>query len=231
MVRTRNIRECSSLTKVDDESIKHLKESICNGKSWFIALLEAINLWESTEELHKKRKYCYLINGEAFDWLLLAERLLDAVNGLVPEVEATAFLEHGKPPLKLNKAEFRRLMGDKKYRAYLNYYYGVTVEEALINAVVNEVRKERFASGLKGMDGTEDEAYKRLYGADKSYLLQLLLPGKVNTVDSSGYFKEFFYKLFRYRLTICEKDRIASDTRKGLIELNRLQREARKNQR
>ncbi|MDZ4247582.1 MAG: hypothetical protein U1D67_10760, partial [Dehalococcoidia bacterium] len=130
----------------DLESRALLKDSIINGKNWYISLLEAINLWESAEETYKGKKYHYLILGEAFDWLLLAQRLLDTVAGLIPEVEVTAFLVNGMPPIKLNKTDFRRLIGGKKYRAYLNYFYGITVEKALVRAVTAEVEKELGAS-------------------------------------------------------------------------------------
>ena len=46
------------------------------GDPWFDALMRAIALWESPDETVDGRQYRYLIGGEAFDWLLLAERLL-----------------------------------------------------------------------------------------------------------------------------------------------------------
>jgi hypothetical protein len=59
----------------DIRAIQHLQESVAKGKHWYLALLEAVKLWKSTEETYKRRHYSYLIDGEAFDWLLLAERL------------------------------------------------------------------------------------------------------------------------------------------------------------
>ena len=69
------------------EAIGHLKKAIAEGKHWYIALLEAIGLWELAEETHNGRNYRYLIDGEAFNWLLLAERLCEAINGSLPEEE------------------------------------------------------------------------------------------------------------------------------------------------
>ena len=71
----------------DIKAIEHLKESIAIGKHWYVSLLEAIKLWKSIEENYKGRNYKYLIDGEAFDWLLLAERLCQEIGDMVPEQE------------------------------------------------------------------------------------------------------------------------------------------------
>ena len=67
----------SGLTSTEDARaiIQRLEQAIIGGKHWYIALLEAIGLWTKAEENHNGRTYRYLIAGEAFDWLLLAERL------------------------------------------------------------------------------------------------------------------------------------------------------------
>ena len=38
------------------------------------------------------RTYRYLVGGEAFDWLLLAERLCDEIEDLIPDDEREALL-------------------------------------------------------------------------------------------------------------------------------------------
>jgi len=81
------------------EAIRHLEQVILSGKHWYIALLEAIGLWTDGEESYNGRHYRYLIDGEAFDWLLLAERLCEAVDDLLPEKEKLALLFYGKPPI------------------------------------------------------------------------------------------------------------------------------------
>jgi hypothetical protein len=117
------------------EVIRYLEQAITGGKHWYIALLEAIGMWTVAEEVHNQRRYCYLIAGEAFDWLLLAERLCEAVDGLLPGDEKNTLLFHGQPPLNLTVEKFKGLIGSAKYRQYLNYFYGIIVEEALILAV------------------------------------------------------------------------------------------------
>lgn len=215
----------SSQAVDDQEAIEHLAGAIKAGKPWFIALLEAINLWQSPEEVYKKKRYRYLVDGEAFDWLLLAQRLLDTVNGVVPEDEVTALLFKGIFPLELNRTEFRRLIGAKKYRAYLNYYYGIEVEQALELAVETEVRKERKASGWRTMSGIEEEAFDRIYDDKKAHLLAKFRSEKGYSPNSRlglAEIKEFTYWLFHYRLANSERERFASDTRKGINLLHRL---------
>jgi|GEM_PF-449163 len=207
------------------EAIRYLEQAIASGEHWYIALLKAIELWTTAEETHNGRLYCYLIAGEAFDWLLLAERLCETVaDGLVPEDEKAALLFHGRPPLALTVKEFKELIGNTKYHQYLNYFYGITVEEALLLAVREEVRKERQALGYtKESDAADNEAYRRIYSATKAVLLKRFRQEKGYPQSKSTTLKElkeFTYWLFKYRLAQCDRARIASDTKKALKWLN-----------
>jgi len=214
--------ECRSLAASDAEAIRHLREAIGSGRHWYIALLEAIGRWGSAAEDYNGRAYCYLIAGEAFDWLLLAERLCEEVDGLLPAAEKEGLLFGGRPPLDLSPDEVRGLIGVSKYRQYLNYFYGVTVEKALALTVEEEVEKERRASLSRDVD-TSNEAYVRIYGQGRPELLKCFR-------SEMGYphlksmslteLKQFTYWLFKYRLARCDKARVASDTKKGLERLN-----------
>jgi len=212
----------SQLTPAGDaEVIRHLEQAITGGKHWYIALLEAIGLWTTAEETHNGRTYRYLIAGEAFDWLLLAERLCEAVDSLLPDEEKTAFLFHGEPPLNLTVSKFKGLIGDK-YHQYLNYFYGITVEEALFLAVQEEVRKERWTLGYNKGHDTANEVYRRIYGATEAVLLKRFRREKgyhqVRSISLTE-LKEFTYWLFKYRFEQSDKTRVASDTKKALEQL------------
>ncbi len=214
----------NQLTPTEDaEAIRHLEQEIASGKHWYIALLEAIGLWASTEETHNGRAYRYLIAGEAFDWLLLAERLCQEVDGLLPNDEKTALLFYGKPPINLPPEKFKELIGSAKYHQYLNYFYGVIVEEALVWAVQEEVRKESRVSGYRKEKDTVNEAYRRIYGATKAVLLRHFRQDKgypqLKSLSLTE-LKEFTYWLFKYRLKHCDKAKMASDTKKALNWLN-----------
>ncbi len=203
----------------DAEAIRHLEQAITSGEHWYTALLEAIGRWDTAEETYDGRTYCYLVAGEAFDWLLLADRLCQAVDGLIPDDEKTALLFYAKPPLNLPVEKFRELIGSVKYRQYLNYFYGITVEEALILAVQEEIRKEKWASGYSKEKDTVNEAYRRIYGTTKAILLRHFRRDKgypqLKSISLTE-LKEFTYWLFKYRLKKCDKTRVASDTKKAL---------------
>ena len=207
----------------DDKVIKHLEQAIISGKHWYIALLEAIGLWSTAEETYNGRSYCYLIDSEAFDWLLLAERLCQTVDNLLPGDERTDLLFHGKPPLKITDNKFKELIGSTKYHQYLNYFYGITVEEALILAVREEVRKERRTLGLNKDLNYDEEVYQRIYGANKAVLLKGFRREKgyqqLKSISLTE-LREFTYWLFKYRLQRCDRARAASDTKKALEQLD-----------
>lgn len=207
-----------------NEAIRHLRQAVAGGKPWHIALLEAIRLWTWPEENHSGHLYCYLIDGEAFDWLLLAERLCLEIADVIPEQELLALLFFGRLPEEPSAEEFKELIGDAKYHAYLNYLYGVTVEKFVLLAIEEEINKERQGHVFSGRDGGFDDSYQRLYGASQEALLRRFR-------DEKGYpqgdditldqLQEFTYWLFKYRLSNCDKARVASDTRKGVEYLKR----------
>lgn len=203
----------------DDEAIRHLKQSITDGKHWYLSLLEAIGLWETPKESIDGRTYHYLIANEAFDWLLLAERLCEEVTEFLPDSEKYSLLFHSEPPLKLTVKEFKKLIGDAKYHQYLNYFYGITAEEALIMAVEEEVRKERRVAGYLKETDTANESYRRIYGSTKAILLRQFRKkhgySNLKSINLAE-LKEFTYWLFKHRLKRCDNARVASDTKKAL---------------
>jgi hypothetical protein len=214
-------KQSSSLPPVSNAEavVRFFREELTAGKHWYLALLESIGRWVDDSEEVDERTLPYLIEGEAFDWLLLAERLCEAVNGLIPENEKLQLLFRGQPPLEISPEVFKTLIGASKHRHYLNYFYGIEVEEALELAVREEVRKERRSSGVNYRQDEENEAYRRIYEATEADLLKEFrqLKGysqsEIITLNES---KEFTYWRFKYRLKMSEKAKVASDTQKGL---------------
>ena len=224
MEQTNNNEKIQQLTSLDDEAIRLFRASIAAGKHWYLGLLEAVGRWSSAEENYEGRHYQYLIEGTAFDWQLLAERLCEAVDDLLPEKEKSDFLLKGKPPLEITKEQFQTLIGTTKYRQYLNYYYGVTVEEALLFAVKDEVRKERHLAAIIKEDDTTAEAFTRIYAETQPVLLEQFRKEKhhrrLRSISLSE-LKQFTYWLFMFRIKYNDKSRVASDTKKALDWLNR----------
>jgi len=211
--------QLSTQLTAENAAIRHLEEAVATGRDWHIALLEAIALWDITEETYDGHLYRYVIAGEALDWMVVAERLCAAVDDLLPEDEKLAFLFHGEFPSDITTEQFKELIGSVRYHQYLNYFYGITVEEALFWAVRDEVRKEKWVSGLAREQDPSDEVYRRIYRQEMAVLLREFrmekgYPHRRST--SLLEMKEFTYWLFKYRLKRSDKARVASDTRKGL---------------
>ncbi len=224
MSQSEDLQSTKSKAIGDIEAISYLKQAIASGKHWYLALLEVIGLWTKARESIDDRTYSYLIDGEAFDLMLLAERLCQSIDGLIPEEERDELLFHSKPPIQLSIEEIKALIGQGKYSKYLNFFYGIIVEEALISAVQDEVRKERWLAGLNNENDITDEAYRRIYGSTQLALLKKFRKEKGYRQSRSislSELKEFYYWLFKYRLKKCDKARVASDTKKALLWLKK----------
>lgn len=213
--------DCNS--QVDD-LLARLRGLVESGeRHWFTAVLEGAGQWPLAEEEVDGRRYCYLIGGEAFDWLLLAERLCEALADVTPKDEREALLTHGRFPVEVSEEEFRRLLGPAKHRAHLNFFYGVRVEQALQIGVAQEVNKERLCQ--VGENGhIDEEVCSRIYGATRKELLERFRQagGLSGGELSPGDLHEFTYWLFKHRVSNADPARVASDTRKGLAMLTQL---------
>ena len=212
---------------VNTQSALHLRElryRISEGMDWLIALLSTIGDWRLPEEDVDGYHYRYLIGGEAFDWLLLAERLCASIDDLVPTAEREMLPLRGSVPGSVGVTNFRQLIGYEKYRAHLNFVYGVLVEQALQTAVAAEVKKEQLSSAWKTGGETNDEVCQRIYGTirrdlQERWQREQRIKGLARPLTDT---REFTYWLFKYRLRTCDPARVASDTRKGLSVFNHL---------
>jgi len=209
----------------DTQAIQGLKSAIAEGKNWYVAVVEAIRLWSSPEEDYDGRHYQYLVDNEAFDWLVLAERLCEELDGLISEKEQANLLFFGIPPTELSKDEFKNIIGASKYQAHLNYFYGILVEKFLLLSVIEEIRKKKRVLGLNNDNGIVDEAYQRIYGDTQLALLKQFRKERhypqLRSISLSE-LNEFTYWLFKYRIKNRDKSCVASDTKKSLTKLHGL---------
>ena len=196
---------------------------------WGEALVAVIGRWSAPIEVVDGAELTYLIAGEAFDWLCLAERLLraldEALPGAVPRDERERVLFRGGLPEGVTPERFREGLGPEKYRAHLNYFYGVVVEEALWQAVERETIKERGVRGVQHPMGLFDLVSQKLYRADSDALMRRFRreQGKRPAAKFTlSQWKEFSYWLFKLRVGRHDSSRTASDTRKGLSMLEEL---------
>ena len=200
------------------------------GRPWFDALLHAIATWDVHAETVGTRDYRYLYGGEAFDWLVLAERLcnagLDA--GLLPQLEVEALLLEEQLPQRMDEETFKERLGPAKYRAHLNFVYGIRLEEALQLTVEERIHKERGGSILANdrRGDSINHVFRRIYGNDRDTLLHEFRSSEERPqLDriSLTELKEFTYWLFKRRVAVQDPARVASDTRLAMLTLQRLQ--------
>lgn len=209
-----------------DETVLRMRQAVLGGDHWFEALLDAVARWRTPEETVGEREYRYLLLGEAFDWLLLAERLLDEMPDLVPPRERDALLFENRWPVEMDDEEFALRMGQAKHSAHLNYMYGVIVEEALQLSVEEEVHKEHRTQVWLHGAAVDEIMYERVYGKTREDLFALHYEEtgkKLRREVCFADWKTFTYWLFKQRLRRQDKARVASDTRKGLAQLTRME--------
>ena len=82
--------------------------AVRGGRPWFEVLLETVESWDVPVEVTEEREYRYLYGGEAFDWLVLAQRLCDAgVDAeLIPRASVDALLLEEQLPQRMVEEEF-----------------------------------------------------------------------------------------------------------------------------
>ncbi|HWQ27928.1 MAG TPA: NUDIX domain-containing protein, partial [Dehalococcoidia bacterium] len=154
-----------------EDPIAHFVSALDAGVPWFEALLQAIALWTLPREETNGRTYEYLLQGEAFDWLLLAERLCEEVADRLPPDEHEALVFFGRAPVPdFTDADLRAALGQAKHSAHLNFLYGVIVEEALQLCVEEELQKARQAHVYHEVE-EEPNVFQRIYGKTREELL------------------------------------------------------------
>lgn len=213
----------SGLAAPEAQAVAHLRDALERGVEWRVALLQAISLWTAPQEIYNGARLVYLIASEAFDWLALANRLAAEARDLIPDGELEDLLFTGRFPSEVDETDFKDILGAEKYSAYLNFFYGVEVEMALQRAVESEVEKRAYAGGHQYMTDHTDAAFQSIYGMGRARLLaahreSLSRPNR--PLASMTEIKEFTYWLFKRRLRVSDKARIASDTRKGIAALD-----------
>ena len=200
------------------------------GEPWYPALLTVIARWTVSEETVDGVHYCYLIAGEAFDWLRLAQRLIEAAGEFVPPAEQERLLFFGLPPEGPDEEHFASAIGAQKHHAHLNFQYGVVIEETLLLAAEREMQKAGTMHGPPGML-PEVAAYERVYGKPFDELAGLYraetgesFPERASLAELQG----FTYWCSKFRFRMAEPARVASDTRKAMALLSQMERSRRR---
>ena len=152
--------------EVVDESFQRFDREVSLGTDWYRAALRAAGAWQLATETYRGRQHMYLIGGEALDLLLVIDRLVSERLAQVPRAERNTLRFSGCPPSFVSADEFAQLLGPVRFKAFLNQFYGVAVEEAVIHAVEIESTKAH------PLDREKMDAYRNIYGASFDELLK-----------------------------------------------------------
>ena len=205
--------------------VGHFRHLLLVGIPWHRALLETMGQWTLPEEFWNERRYKYIVGREAFDWLLLAERLCAEVGDVIPTEELEMLLFHGVLPEPIETEEFRSLLGASKHQGYLNYHYGIVLEEALQLAAEENIRKRHIARGYTDNEDLVEDAFRHLY-TDSRYNLLDEFRRIFSLASRRGFsitdLKEFTYWLHKRRVNYWDPARVASDTRLAIRRLHRV---------
>jgi hypothetical protein len=199
---------------------------------WKLLVLETIAEWPLATETVAGEQLDYLIGGEAFDWRLLATRLLGECGSMLQSESCREWLSEPVLFAGFEEPEFMRAVGVDKFRAHLSYFYGVTVEQSLLTAVEEEITHRRVAAGRALSDRWLEGAYETLYANSRDELWQVFKLESGTDAAREGWRHRdehslaaedaFTYWLFKLRMERSDPAKIASDTRKGLAKLERM---------
>ena len=216
----------NSAKKIENRDlVHHFHQSIINGNDWVKELLNVIKHWNIPEETIGKFRYKYLLQKEAFDWKMLANRIINESRALIAAKEAHELLFNNIIPNGYTSNSFKQAIGFEKYTGHLNYFYGIIIEECLLYKVEEELQKERYSNGLTNYKNVTSDSYKKIYGYSEKTLInqfQKINYGETRDIREVTELKEFTYWLFKLRINTKDSSRIASDTAKGLKKFNEI---------
>ena len=164
-------QEAGGLPTLEQEILGQLKQDLAASRHPGESLLLACSKWSLSAEMVNGVYYEYVLAQEAFDLISLMNRLAIDCKGLIPAKDLSDAVFADEYELVSSGENLRGLLGPVKYNQYLNYFYGVLLEEILIFAIEDEVRKMYTSNGFRNVARETDIALTRLYGASERTLL------------------------------------------------------------
>ena len=205
--------------------------------NWQTAFLETVAAWPIENERVYGETFHYFIGGEAFNWKRLAERiatqLAEEDTTTLPAEEIFDWIESSGVFGGIPENEFRRILGVDGWRAHLNHFYGVHIEQCLIASIQARNHKRRYSAGLPPSDDSSERAYLGLYEETEQDLWQLFIdenaerlsdliaesPDETRTIALD---EEFTYWLFKRRIEYTLAPQVAAETQRGLDMMSQI---------
>ena len=211
-----------------DDLSKRIEDQPAEWQNAFIATIAA---WPVENEIVYGETFHYFIGGEAFNWKRLAERIATQI--AVEQCESPRsdeifdWIEKSGTFGGFSEQEFRRILGVDGWRAHLNHFYGVHIEQCLLAAVQSRIQKRRYSKGMPPSDDASDQAYVGLYEGTEHELWQIfkdenserlshLIDESDDGTRSIALDEEFTYWLFKRRIENTNAPQVAAETQRGL---------------
>ena len=240
---TTTLRSQSANGKIDtetnrrrlvDDLLSKLQDRPAN---WQTPFIETVAAWPIENEAIFDQTFHYFIGDEAFNWKRLAERIAIQLpqERHPPALDGELFdwISYSNVFGGIDEQEFRRILGVDGWRAHLNYFYGVQIEQCLITAVQSRIQKRRYSKGMPPSDDASERAYIGLYEDSEQSLwdrfltensdrLAALISESPEDTRSIALEEEFTYWLFKRRIEHTNASQIAAETQRGLDMMKRM---------
>jgi len=207
------------------KKINELNNNFDSDELLIHTFLKIIGHWPLKSEIIGDMDYQYWINDEAFNWYLLASRIIFSVK----DEQNIKKLDHFLSTVHFLPGSDQRIMINlfppDKYRAHLNFIYGVILEEVII--CFNEMEKNKDVLNQFNVTDSINLVYLNLYGMDYTEFIRLYefeTKTKLDQFDTLHSYYNFLYWSWKYRLMKSTPEKIAYDSQSGinfLMNLNK----------
>ena len=197
--------------------INQLNDSFDSDELLVETFMKIIGQWPLKSENFDNIEYQYWVNDEAFNWHLLASRLIFSITEttnkqILNELLHSTYLLPGS-----DQGKIINLFPPDKYRAHLNFIYGVVLEEVII--CFNEMEKHKDVINQFHASDVINAVYLDLYGYNFSEFIRIYefeKKIKLDKFDSLYSHYDFLYWSWKYRLKKSTPEKIAYDSQSGI---------------
>tara|TARA_Y100001970_G_C14227029_1_gene856316 strand:+ start:1541 stop:2203 length:663 start_codon:yes stop_codon:yes gene_type:complete len=211
-----NLEDTSEKLSIEKD-INQLNHSFDSDESLIDAFMKIIGHWPLKSEKIDNIEYQYWVNDEAFNWHLLATRIIFSITEannkqILNKLLHSTYLLPGTDQRKIIN-----LFSPDKYRAHLNFIYGVVLEEVII--CFNEMEKNKDVINQFNASDAINAVYLDLYGYNFSEFIRVYefeKKIKLDEFNSLYSYYDFLYWSWKYRLKKSTPEKIAYDSQSGI---------------
>tara|TARA_Y100001970_G_scaffold225688_1_gene278739 strand:- start:18142 stop:18807 length:666 start_codon:yes stop_codon:yes gene_type:complete len=197
--------------------INQLNQKFNSDELLIDTFLKIIGKWPVKTEIINNIEYKYWIDDEAFNWHLLATRIIFSLNEETNKKPLNAFLHSTYLLPGSDQRKIINLFPPDKYRAHLNFIYGVVLEEVII--CFNEMEKNKDIINQFHASDAINAVYLDLYGYNFSEFKRIYefeKKIKLDKFDSLYSYYDFLYWSWKYRIKKSTPEKIAYDSQSGI---------------